>query len=501
MNNLISMKMKNSRLFVSATLMLVVAFGMAGCRKDMQSHDKPNIIVIFTDDQGYADLGIQGMVQDIRTPNLDQLARDGIRMTHGYVTAPQCTPSRAGLMSGQYQQRLGVDHNGTYPMPLDAVLLPQRLNKAGYITGMVGKWHLDPNWTMRPWLAEEYPDILSKEDLGPSDVTFDMMLPYNPSNRGFKETFYGQMHRYWASFDLAGNDLEQQWITDNRYRLDIQSDAAVTFIERNHGRPFFLYLAYFAPHVPLEATEKYLSRFPGEMPERRRMCLAMISAIDDGVGRIQESLRKHGIKDNTLIFYISDNGAPLKLYKEDITLEFKGGAWDGSLNDPLVGEKGMLSEGGIRVPFLVSWPAALPRGVEYHEPVISLDVAATSVAVAGLSPAPALDGVNLVPYLTGQMEGSPHEVLFWRFWEQSAVRMGDWKFLKAGPREFLFDLSSKDPEKENLIDQHPDKVNELRAKLADWAGELFVPGIPEGPINRQESGWYDFYFPDTKQTN
>lgn len=492
------MKNKSIHFFVWAIVFAGAALGMKGCTTEMQTYDKPNIIVIFTDDQGYADLGIQGEVSDIRTPNLDRLAEEGVRMTSGYVTAPQCTPSRAGLISGQYQQRLGVDHNGTYPMPLDAQLLPHRLKKAGYVTGMVGKWHLDPNHTMRPWLQESHPELLAKEDLTYADITHDIRFPYFPSERGFQETWYGQMHNYWANFNLAGQAIEPQWIVDERYRLDIQSDAAVSFISRHKEQPFFLYLAYFAPHVPLEATEKYLSRFPGDMPERRRVCLAMMSAIDDGVGRIQDILQNLGLKDNTLIFFISDNGAPLKLYKEDITLEFKGGAWDGSLNDPLVGEKGMLSEGGIRVPYLVSWPAVLPRGVEYHEPVISLDVAATSVAVAGLSPSPALDGVNLVPYLTGEAEGSPHEVLFWRFWEQSAVRMGDWKFLKAGQREFLFDLSADHPEKENLINQHPDKVNELRTRLGEWAGGLFVPGIPDGPINNQEIGWYDFYFPETQ---
>jgi arylsulfatase A-like enzyme len=136
--------------------------------------------------------------------------------------------------------------------------------------------------------------------------------------------------------------------------------------------------------------------------------------------------------------------------------------------------------------------------VAYHEPVISLDVAATSVAVAGLPASPALDGVNLIPYLTGEAEGAPHAVLYWRFWEQTAIRMGDWKFLKAGPREFLFDLSAEQLEKENLIDQHPDKASELRAKLGEWAGELFLPGVPEGPLNSQEIGWYDFYFPESK---
>lgn len=471
---------------------------MTACTTRMPSHEKPNIIVIFTDDQGYADLGVQGVVNDIRTPNLDRLAGDGVRMTQGYVTAPQCTPSRAGLVSGQYQQRLGVDHNGTYPMPLEAVLLPQRMENAGYVTGMVGKWHLEPNHIMEPWLRETHPDLAAKDELTPADISHEMRFPYFPSERGFQETWYGQMQRYYANYDLEGKDLEAQWITDDRYRLDIQSDAAVAFIRRNHARPFFLYLAYFAPHVPLEATEKYLSRFPGDMPERRRYCLAMMSAIDDGVGRIRETLQTHGIRDNTLIFYISDNGAPLKLYKEDITLEYKGGAWDGSLNDPLVGEKGMLSEGGIRVPFLVSWPAVLPQGEEYHEPVISLDVAATSAAVAGWPPDASLDGVNLIPYLTGEAEGSPHEALYWRFWEQSAIRKGNWKFLKAGPREFLFDLSTGDHETVNLIGQHPGKASELKAEMGAWASELFLPGIPEGPINSQEVGWYDFYFPDSQ---
>ena len=482
----------------SIILGMITLTACMSCTRETQ--DRPNIIVMFTDDQGYADLGIQGVVDDIRTPNLDRLAKDGVRMTHGYVTAPQCTPSRAGLMSGQYQQKLGVDQNGTYPMPLDVVLLPQRLKEAGYVTGMVGKWHLEPNHVMIPWIRETHPELLAGGPLKPADITQEMRMPYFPSERGFEETWYGQMQRYHANYDLEGHTIDPQWITEDRYRLDIQSDAAVAFIHRNHDKPFFLYLAYFAPHVPLEATAQYLDRFPGDMPERRRYCLAMISAIDDGVGRILESLSSHGIRDNTLIFYISDNGAPLKRYKEDISLEFRGGAWDGSLNDPLVGEKGMLSEGGIRVPFLVSWPAVLPAGIEYHDPVISLDVAATAVAVAGASAAPELNGVNLVPYLTGDRQDAPHDALYWRFWQQSAIRMGNWKFLKAGPREFLFDLSGSQPEKENLIGLHPGKAAEIRSKLESWAESLRTPGVPEGPLNNQETGWYDFYFPDSQST-
>ncbi len=413
--------------------------GLGSCSRG-QIQEKPNIIVIFTDDQGYADLGIQGVVDDIKTPYLDQLGRDGVRMISGYITAPQCTPSRAGILSGRYQQRFGVDHNGTRPMPLDEVLLPQRLQEAGYVTGMVGKWHLDPNHTMDPWLEEHLPVMASQpmNQRNPEEITFEHKFPYYPSERGFAETWWGPMGNYWANFDLDGNDMEYEWRYSDRYRLDIQSDAAVSFVNRNHDQPFFLYLSYFAPHVPLEATEKYLARFPGEMPERRRYCLAMMSAIDDGVGRLRETLEEYVISENTLIFYISDNGAPLYLTKPDTTLEHKGGAWDGSLNDPLTGGKRMLSEGGIRVPYLVTWPSVIPKGQVYDEPVISLDGAATAVAVAGLEKPEELDGVN-------------------------------------------------------LIHRYPEKADSLKRALEDWAMELYDPGVPEGLIRAEKIG-YDFYF-------
>lgn len=459
----------------------------------LPAQSKPNIIVIFADDLGYADLGIQSMMSDIKTPNLDQLAADGVRMTAGYVTAPQCVPSRAGLLSGRYQQRFGVDHNGTIPMPLEEVLLPQRLKKAGYVTGMTGKWHLEPLHVQQDWVRKEMPHLKDKQKLEPSDIPLARKMPYYPSARGFDEYFYGPMNRIWANYDLSGNTIESQWFQAEGYRLDIQTDATLAFIDRNHDKPFFFYLPYFAPHVPLEATEKYLSRFPGEMPERRRYCLAMMSAIDDGVGKIRQRLKQHQIAENTLIFFISDNGAPLKITKEDKPISFKGGAWDGSLNDPWVGEKGMIAEGGIRVPFVVSWPAALPAGSSYHHPVSALDVAATAVAVAGLKEPKELDGTNLVPYLNGKKKGLPTKYMYWRFWDQSAVRNGDWKFLKAGNREFLFDLSSPDHEKVNLVQQYPQKVRKLKRKLEKWGAELHTPGIPDGEI-RREAKWYDHYF-------
>ncbi len=305
------------------------------------------------------------------------------------------------------------------------------------------------------------------------------------------------MNRFWATYDLDGNDLNPkgQWRNEEGFRLDIQTDAAVTFIDRHHDEPFFLYLAYFAPHVPLESPEQYLERFPEDMPTRRRYALAMMSAFDDGVGKIRQQLRKHGLLENTLIFFISDNGAPLKVDMKDIPISFKGGAWDGSRNDPWVGEKGTLAEGGIRVPFIVSWPKELPKGAEYDNPVTSLDVAATAMAAAGQSKPTELDGTDLVPYLTGDKKGDPHKALYWRFWNQAAIRMGKWKYLQLGSAaRFLFDMESPEHENENLIDKHPEIAERLRNNLEKWTLELEVPGIPDGKLNGQEAVWFKHYF-------
>ena len=462
-------------------------------QKNPLHSEKPNIIVIFTDDHGFADLGVQGQLSDVKTPYIDQMAKEGVTMTSGYITAPLCIPSRAALMTGRYHQRFGLDENGTIPLPLEELIIPERLKEAGYTTGMTGKWHLEPNHLQHIWIKEHMPELVGKK-VKPSDIPFSKKLPYMPSERGFDDCFQGEMIRYWVNYDLDGNDVEKQHIIDKRFRLDVQTDAALTFIDRNHDTPFFLYLSYYGPHVPLEATSYYLNRFPEEMPERRRYALAMLSAIDDGVGAVRKSLEEYGILDNTIIFFIADNGAPLKIEKKDLMpINYPRASWDGSLNDPYIGEKGMLSEGGIRVPFIVSWPKGLPKGLVYDNPVSSLDVAATSVALAGLESNKALDGVNLIPYLSGVKNGEPHEVLYWRYWSQSAIRMGDWKFLKAGSREFLFNVETDDHENKNLIDAHPYKAKSMKKLLENWGNELYYPGIPDGKIRREKTV-YDHYF-------
>lgn len=473
----------------------VCLWGIAPCIP-IQAAEHPNIIVILADDQGCADLGVQGVVKDVRTPNLDALAASGVRCTNAYVTAPQCSPSRAGLITGRYQQRFGFDTIPDCPLPLEETTIAERLHPAGYVCGMVGKWHLDPNPTSEKWIQAHLPEMAGKSR-AETRIPESARIAYSPAAQGFDEYFQGEIQNFWANFGLDGKSLKEtgEWqILKGSYRIDVKTDAALAFIQRNKAKPFFLYLAYMAPHTPLDAPKKYLDRFPGPMPERRRYALAMISAIDDGVGRIMAQLRENGIEENTLIFYTGDNGAPLKITKPDSPINGDPGGWDGSLNDPWVGEKGMLTDGGVHVPFLVSWKKELPAGVVYKQPVSSLDIAATAVAVAGLPPDKKLDGTDLIPFLSGKIGTPPHASLFWRFWNQAAVRSGNWKYLTVGNKaEFLFDLSGDIHENKNLIAQHPEIAAKLKTQLENWTKELAPPGLPTGPANNQEGPWYEHY--------
>lgn len=461
---------------------------------------KPNVIVIYTDDHGWADMSIQGKLDDVKTPNIDQLARDGVLCNDGYSTAPQCCPSRAGVMTGRYQQRFGFQQNGQGPLPLDEVTLADRMKGAGYRTGMIGKWHLEPFWIDSQWVK----DTLGIENAtAQTHLPFEKILPYYPGNRGFDEFFKGELNRYWINYGLDGEDRspEGEWQNVEGYRLEIQTDAALSFIERNKKNPFFLYLAYFAPHVPLEATQKYLDRFPGEMPERRRYALAMISAMDDGIGLIRERLEKLGLENDTLIFFIADNGAPLKMHMEDIPISFKGGAWDGSRNDPWVGEKGMVMEGGIHVPYIFAWPGTVPSGQICNDPVSTLDVAPTMLAAAGQPIPEELDGINLLPHLGTPNQSFPDRNLFWRFWEQGAVRNGDWKYMTlTDGREMLYNLSTEEHENRNLISQYPEKADLLRKAWKKWAEELKPSGFRSCPLNDAEQKWFEFYLNDSKES-
>lgn len=444
---------KRSRL-VCLAFLLVPALAQA-------EEKRPNIIVIFTDDHGYADIGSQGYLDDLKTPHIDSLAKGGVRVTDGYVTAPQCVPSRAGLLSGLYQNCFGLELNPELRNKPEVArkfaelkTIPERLKEAGYATGMAGKWHLGPN------------DEISK-------------------SHGFDQVLMKASDGGYSNYE-GGTPLKKQ------YHLDACSAAAVDFIETHKDQPFFYYLAYRAPHTPLDAPRKYTDRFPGEMPERRRQALAMISAMDDGVGTILETLRKHGLEEKTLIFFIGDNGAPLKIDLKDEPLN-QGGGWDGSLNTPLNGEKGTVLDGGIRTPFLVQWKGTLPAGTVYRHPLISLDVAATAIAVAGLPEADELHGINLMPYLTGKTTAAPQRDLNWRWNGQSAIRSGKWKLVYGGGKSYLFDMESDMAEKSNRIGDHPEVAEKLRAAHNHWARGIGIEPAESQPLGKAGQAYFLWY--------
>ena len=421
----------------------------------------PNLIIILTDDQGWWDVGFNGCT-DIPTPNLDRIAKEGVRFTDGYVSYSVCGPSRAGLITGRYQDRFGSSRNPTVDpsvpnngVPRSEKMISELLKPKGYATMAVGKWHLGTHTGLQP------------------------------QDRGFDE-FYGFLtggHDYFPENltleDLSEVKKEWQWyrtkllhngkrVATDEYLTDELSHMAVDFVERKKDQPFFLYLAYNAPHTPMQATQKYLDRFPTIENERRRTYAAMVSAVDDGVGRLLDKLDEHNLAKDTLVVFLSDNG---------------GATNNASRNKPFSGAKGSLYEGGLRVPFAMRWPGTIPAGIDYENPVISLDIAATIVAQAGAEiPADKpLDGVNLIPYLRGEAKGAPHEALFWRMYDKDdrALRLGSHKLLieKDKPRQ-LFSLSDDMKETNNLAEQSPDELKRLIEMYEKWEAQMLPPAYP-----------------------
>lgn len=431
--------------------------------------EPPNVIVVMCDDLGYADVGFNGC-KDIPTPNIDRIAAGGVRCASGYTSYSVCGPSRAGFMTGRYEQRFGFERNPQYRpndpnmgLPKDERTIAETLKPAGYTSGIIGKWHLGAH---------------------PSN---------HPLNRGF-DFFYGHLgggHRYlpeeltlqdsYAAKDEPASYTT--WILHNhdpvppkKYLTDEFSDAAVEFITRAarnarsvtpNSKPFFLFLSYNAPHSPLQATEKYLSRFPNIGNIKRKTYAAMVSAVDDGVGRVLDTLEDLEISKKTIVFFLSDNGGPESKNASD--------------NGVLRGGKGDAWEGGYRVPYAVMWPGTLPSGIEYDHPVSSLDILATvaELADAPEDPARPLDGTNLIPYLTGKDDGIPHEAIYLRKFDggQYTVRSGDYKLLipwkDAAPQ--LYNLEKDIGEQRDIALQHPEKLQQLEALRAQWDSELVEP--------------------------
>jgi arylsulfatase A-like enzyme len=405
---------------------------------------KPNILFIVGDDMGYADVGFHGC-KDIPTPNIDALAASGVRFTSGYVSGPYCSPTRAGLLTGRYQNRFGHEFNpggaGT-GLPTNQVTLADRLKAAGYRTALVGKWHLGASEGMRP------------------------------PQRGFDEFFgfLGGAHSYFKPEGfLRGNEP----VKEMDYSTDAFGREAASFIERHKGGPWFLYLAFNAVHTPMDATEDRLAKFSGIEDPKRRAHNAMMLAMDEAIGKVMKKLSETSQDRNTLVAFISDNGGPT----------MPGTAVNASRNEPLRGSKRTTLEGGIRVPFIVSWPGRVKPGV-FEQPVIQLDLTATALAAAGVKvkSGPSLDGVNLLPFLAGAKTGSPHAALYWRFGEQMAIRAGDWKLVRydlnadtrTGARNQavtaarLYNLASDIGETNDLAAVMPDRVKELQSRWNEW---------------------------------
>jgi arylsulfatase A-like enzyme len=420
---------------------------------------KPNIVIILADDLGYADLGVHGC-QDIPTPHIDSIAKSGVRCINGYVTGPYCSPTRAGLLTGRYQQRFGHEFNtgaksDVQGLPTTEVTLADRLKAAGYRTGLVGKWHLGG------------------------------AAKFHPRQRGF-DAFFGFLGGAHPYFPGKGAPLYRGTtpVEEQEYLTDAFAREAVAFIDRHKDNPFFLYLAFNAVHTPMHATDKRLQKFAAIPDPMRRTYAAMLSAMDDAIGRVLDRLRAADLEKNTLIVFLSDNGGPT----------MKGTTINAAHNEPLRGSKRTTLEGGVRVPFLVQWKGTLPAGKVYEHPVIQLDVLPTALAAAGVEVRPEwkLDGVNLLPYLAGTSAGKPHETLYWRFGSQMAIRQGDWKLVRydeavdggrpgqASPAR-LYHLAKDIGEKDDLAPTHADKVKELQAAWDRWNAQLVKPLWGGGP--------------------
>jgi arylsulfatase A-like enzyme len=407
--------------------------------------EKPNVLVILSDDVGWAEFGFQGN-EDIPTPNIDSIAKNGVRFPQGYVSGPYCSPTRAGLLTGRYQTRFGHEFNSVAQqsgLSLDETTMADRLHALGYATCAVGKWHLGTKPKFRP------------------------------TRRGYDE-FYGTLGNTSYFLPRAfvdsriSNDVQPVTGSDF-YTTDAYADRVVDWLDEHKDGPWFLYVPFNAQHEPLQAPDKYLHRFDHILGEKRQSFAAVMSAMDDAAGKILGKVRDLGQEENTLIFFLSDNGGPT--------------GQTTSSNAPLRGYKATTWEGGVRVPFCVQWKGKLPAGKTYDNPIIQLDILPTALAAAGaeVDPAWKLDGVNLLPYLSGEKSERPHDTLYWRFGEQWAIRHGDWKLVagnggnRAGE---LYNLAEDPIESHNLAPEMPDKVRDLKAMWDRWNAEQAPPSAP-----------------------
>ena len=464
-------RIRRAPLRLAAALFGAILLAIAGGFHRIQAatHTPPNILIILVDDLGYADLGYTGSA-DAHTPNIDRLARDGVSFPNGYVPSPVCSPSRAGLLTGRHPARFGLDVNIPYAptdesagLPLTETLLPEYLRQAGYRTGIVGKWHLGAAPPFRP-LRRGFDWRYGH--LGDYHDYYQMNTALNPNALPLLPP--AERHRDMSGF---GKQITTQ-LTSRAISFATQSDE-----------PFFLYLAYDAAHTPHLPAAKTAQKYAHIQDAQRRDYLARVDELDFNIGWLVNSLKNSGQWRNTMVFFLSDNGGDAR-YADNL---------------PLRSGKRSLYEGGIRVPFAASWPAEWPQGATYEPPVSSLDIAATALAAAGgaIDPARPLDGVDLSPFIRGELTGNPHDALFWRAQRPDdpalyrfAVRGGgedDFKIIREdfGGETELFNLWSDPDETRDLADSRPDKAAELVGLWDAWnannAPDSIIPSKSPSP--------------------
>lgn len=442
-------------LCLTGTTLLLPGIGFCTNRVDQKKKSVlPNVVILLADDQGYADVSYHEHPIEVSTPAIDQLAKSGVIFTNGYASGYVCAPTRAGLLTGRYQQRFGfyTAPDSRQGLPLSEVLLPELLKGKGYKTGIFGKWHLG------------------------------LEKPYYPTSRGF-DTFYGFLghggHDYFALNCDPGNEQtciyrNDKPISDTGYLTDNLAREACNFIVDNakSDSPFFLYLPFNAVHAPLEAPEEDIKKF-NTGDKERDIQVAMLYRMDLAIGRVINKLKETGEYDNTLIFYFSDNGGA-KVTK--------------AVNTPLRDYKHSVYEGGIRVPFIISWPGKLSSGT-CDEPVISLDIMPTICAALGieLPSAKIYDGRNILPVLNGKQKNPLHETLFWDGNDGPwAIRHGKWKLIQNKESNLeLYDLLADISEKKDLFKQNPQIVEKLKNEFKAWRSQMKNPmGDAKGKKNK-----------------
>ena len=417
----------------------------------------PNLVLILADDLGYGDLGCYGHPAN-RTPHLDRLAREGMRFTDFHSNGPMCSPTRAALLTGQYQQRFGRIFEGPLSakehahtgLPLDVVTMPETLQAAGYTAGMFGKWHLGYE------------------------------LPYLPTRHGFDE-FCGLLTGDGDHHSHISRSGGKDWWHDERiemesgYSVDLITEHSIDFITRHRHRPFFLYVAHLAIHFPWQGPDETGHRIEGQSywnlsklgPHAEGqvgpVVRQMVEAVDSSVGRIIATLKQLGLNDNTFVFFASDNGGYLN-YADRFTGEI-------SSNAPLRGQKGDVLEGGHRVPAIAWWPGRIEAGRVTHETTATMDLLPTYAELAGVAIPEGVDGTTLVPLLTTDA-AMPQRDLFWRKDELWAVRRGPWKLLGDGQNVQLFNLDDDIGESRDVSTKHPELVQDLLASLRAWERDV-----------------------------